>query len=114
MLKTCTNSVIRSWCKCALNVPSTKREKNQLTHYKCSLRKLLDRRLPPYKRQLLIQRGEGFLPILLPAAISVISFLIDRVQYENDISTRLSGRFNGLFFRLRFTNRIISPKEGLA
>lgn len=86
ILKTCPNNIIKALCECAMNalqgnVPLTKKQKSKLSSYKTSLRKLSSKKLPLYKkRQLLIQRGEGFLSILLPAAISVISSLINGVR----------------------------------
>lgn len=82
ILRKCSNSVIKTLCECAVNVirgnvSLTKKKKNRLSSYKQSLRKLSDKSIPLYKkRQLLVQRGDGFLSILLPAAISVISSLI--------------------------------------
>lgn len=86
ILKNCSNDTIKSLCECVLNtifgnVPLTKNQKNRLLPYKKSLRKLANKRVPLYKkRQLLIQRGDGILTVLLPAAISVISTLLHGVR----------------------------------
>ena len=86
ILKKCSNSVIKTLCECAINVlrgniPLKKSQKKRLFAYKRSLRKLSDKKTPLYKkRQLLVQRGDGFLSILLPTAISVISSLIHGAQ----------------------------------
>lgn len=82
LLRKCPNSIIKSVCECALNllkgnVPLTKRQKNKLSPYKRTLRKLGDKKVPLFKkRRLLVQKGEGFLSVLIPAAISVLSSLI--------------------------------------
>jgi len=86
LLRQCPNSVIKTVCECALNllrgnIPLTEKDKKQLKPFKRSLRKLSNKKVPLYKkRRLLVQRGEGFLGFLLPAAISVISSLIHGVQ----------------------------------
>jgi hypothetical protein len=85
ILRKCSNSVIKTLCECAVNVirgnvPLTKNKKKILSSHKRSLRKLSDKSIPLFKkRRLLVQRGDGFLSILLPAAISVISSLIHGV-----------------------------------
>lgn len=82
LLRKCPNSLIKSVCECALNVlkgnvPLTKRQKNKLSPYKRTLRKLGDKKVPLFKkRRLLVQKGEGFLSLLIPVAVSVLSSLI--------------------------------------
>nr|DAC81362.1 TPA_asm: gasderminX [Nephila orb-weaver spider adintovirus] len=82
ILKKCSKKEIKTLCECVLNVlcgniSLTKIKKNRLSPYKESLRKLSNKKTPLYeKKKILIQKGEGFLNILLPAAISVISSLI--------------------------------------
>lgn len=82
-IRSCPNSVIKSICECALNVihgkvPLSKNLKKKLIPHKNSLRKLADRKVPLFKkRKILAQKGNGFLSFLLPAAISVISTLIN-------------------------------------
>lgn len=87
ILKHCPNCTIKYLCECALNllqgnVPLTKSQKRKLTPYKQSVRKLANKKVPLYKKRKLLQsqRGEGLLSILLPAAISVITTLINGVQ----------------------------------
>lgn len=85
LIKKCSKSEIKTLCECVLNViygniPLTKTQKSRLSPYKESLRKLSNKKTPLYKKKkILIQKGEGFLSILLPAAISVISSLIHGV-----------------------------------
>lgn len=86
LLKKCSKQEIKTLCECVLNVitgnvPLTKTQKNRLAPHKNCLRKLSNKKTPLYKKKsLLIQKGEGFLSILLPAAISVISSLIHGIQ----------------------------------
>lgn len=85
LIKKCSKREIKTLCECVLNVlcgniPLTKSQKNRLSPHKESLRKLSNKKTPLYKKKkILIQKGEGFLSILLPAAISVISSLIHGV-----------------------------------
>jgi hypothetical protein len=82
LLQDCPNAVIKTICECVLNVIKgnasvTRSQKSKLSYHKEELRKLAKKRVPMYlKRQILVQKGNGFLSILLPAAISLISSLI--------------------------------------
>lgn len=73
---------IKAICECCLNtlqgnVPLTKSQKKSLSRHKSTLRKLQDRKVSLVKkRKLIIQKGGGFLSVLIPAALSVISSLI--------------------------------------
>jgi len=86
ILRKCPINVIKTVCECVINtlqgnIPLTKKQKSRLFSYKQSLRKLSNKKIPLYKkRKLLVQRGDGFLSVLLPAAISVISSLIHGAQ----------------------------------
>ena len=81
LLQKCPNSVIKAVCECALNVlkgnvPISKRQKNKLAPYKRTLRRLGDKRFPLFKkRRLLVQKGDGFLSLILPAAVSLLGSL---------------------------------------
>lgn len=85
-LKKCPNSIIKGVCECVFNllkgnIPVTARQKNRLTLYKKTLRRLGDKKVPLFKkRRLLVQKGEGFLSVLIPAAVSVLSTLINGVR----------------------------------
>lgn len=85
LLKKCSKPEIKTLCECVLNVlcgniPLTKSQKDRLYPHKESLRKLSKKKIPLYKKKkILIQKGEGFLSVLLPAAISVITSLINGV-----------------------------------
>lgn len=85
-LKKCSKNTIKSLCECVLNllkgnIPLTQYQKRKLKPHKRSLRKLADKSIPLYKKRRLLvnQKGGGFLSVLLPAAISVISSLINGV-----------------------------------
>lgn len=82
IIRNCSNKTIKFVCEYFLNVirgnvPLTKVQKNKLCPHKKNLRKLADKKVPLYKkRRILVQRGEGFLTFLLPAALSVLSSVI--------------------------------------
>lgn len=86
ILKNCPNSLIKSVCECVLNllsgnIPITRRQKNKLIPYKRTLRRLSDKKIPLFKkRRILVQKGEGFLSILIPAAVSLLSSIIHGTQ----------------------------------
>lgn len=65
-------------CECILNclngnVSLTKNEINRLKKYKNVLRKLLEKKSLKHKKKLLIQQGSGFLPILVPSVLELLS-----------------------------------------
>lgn len=69
-------------CECILNclngnVALGDKEKLKLKRYKTELRSLIEKRSSiKKKKNILIQKGSGFLPILLPAIISAIASLL--------------------------------------
>lgn len=83
ILRKCPNSLIKAVCECVLNVlkgnvPLNKHQKRKITAYKKVVRTLGKKSVPLYKkRKLLVQKGDGFLSFLIPAAVSVISSLIN-------------------------------------
>lgn len=82
ILRKCPNSLIKALCECCINilngnVPLSKHQKNKLSPYRKIVRNLGKKSVPLYKkRRLLVQKGEGFLSFLIPAAVSVLSSLI--------------------------------------
>lgn len=67
----CTHNVLRG------NVPLSKEQKKSLSRHKSTLRTLQDRKVPLFKkRKLIIQRGGGFLSVLIPAALTALTSLI--------------------------------------
>ena len=82
LLKKIPDSCIKAICECSLNtlkgnIPLTKHQKAKLRKHKTVLRELAKKRKPLYqKRKLLIQKG-GFLNLLIPAALSVITTLFN-------------------------------------
>lgn len=86
VLKLCPNHTIKSVCECALNllqgnIPISNLQKRKLVPHKLRIRKLADKKVPLYRKRKLLQtqRGEGLLSILLPAAITAITSLINGV-----------------------------------
>lgn len=86
IIKKASNRVIKALCECILNVirgnvPITRTQREKLSSHKSCLRKLSDKKVPLYKkRRILVQKGDGFLSLLLPTAVSVISSLIHGAQ----------------------------------
>lgn len=76
---------IKTICECTLNllkgnVPLTKQQKKNLQKYKSTLRDIADKKKSLFvKRKLIIQKG-GFLPILIPTVISVLTKIIDGIR----------------------------------
>ena len=64
------------------NVKLTFTEKEKLKKFKHTLRKLLKRKSILNKKKILIQEG-GFLQVLLPSAISLISTIIEHLVNRN-------------------------------
>jgi hypothetical protein len=81
VLQKVNSQCIKAICECCLNtlkgnVPLSEHQKKSLSRHKSTLRKLQNRKLSLLKkRKLIIQKG-GFLNVLLPAALSVITGLI--------------------------------------
>jgi len=82
LLKKLPTTCVKAICECSLNVlkgnvPLTKHQKTCLKKHKSTLRRLADKKSPLYtKRKLIVQKG-GFLGVLIPAAISAISGLVN-------------------------------------
>lgn len=81
LLKKFPKSIINCISECCLNtlkgnVPLNTKQKKTLSRHKHTLRLLADKKISVNKkRNVLIQKG-GFLNILLPAALSVLTALI--------------------------------------
>lgn len=66
------------------NIPMEKCRKNKLKRYKNLLLKLANKSKPlEVKRSLIIQKGTGFLSILLPIALETVRILIDKIKSRN-------------------------------
>ena len=76
--------LVTSCSECCLNILNgnitlTETEKNRLKKYKHLLRQLASKRIAVKKKQhLLIQKGSGFLPLLLIPALTVLSQLFNK------------------------------------
>ena len=88
ILRNCENDFIHIICDCVYNVvkgnvPGLTQEKvNKLVRHKTSLIKLLTKKLPikeKRKRKILIQKGGGFLPFLLPLVALLIAKAVSKI-----------------------------------
>jgi len=85
LLKRLPTSCVKAICECILNVlkgnvPLTKHQKRGLQKHKSTLRRLSVKKDPLYiKRKLIVQKG-GFLNILIPAALSAVTGLINGIR----------------------------------
>lgn len=82
IIHTSDKELITCICECILNcvngnVKLSERDLGKIKRYKSILRELLSKRKPmKNKKKLLIQHGNGFLPILIPTIIQALaSFL---------------------------------------
>lgn len=77
LLKICNEDEINSICECIYNVlqgeiPLQKQQKNKLLKYKGILRKLISKGKNKSRRNIIIQKGGAFLPIILGSVLSTI------------------------------------------
>lgn len=81
LLKKLPPRSVKAICECSLNllkgnIPVSSKQKKSLSKYKTTLRKIGTKMGSLFhKKKLIIQRG-GFLNILIPAALSVLTGLI--------------------------------------
>ena len=84
ILKNCENHLIHIICDCVYNmvkgkVPGLTQEKvNKLARHKSSLIKLT-KKLPIKERKILLQKGSGFLPFLLPLVAPLIAEAVSKI-----------------------------------
>lgn len=82
ILEKLPNSGIKAICECSLNVlkgnvPLSERQKSCLSKHKNVLRRISNKKCPLHtKRKLIVQNG-GFLNVLIPAALTAITGLIN-------------------------------------
>ena len=85
ILKNCENDLIHIICDCVYNmvngnVPGLTQEKiNKLARHKTSLIKLTKRVPIKEKRKILVQKGGGFLPFLLPLVAPLIAQALSKI-----------------------------------
>ena len=85
ILKNCENDLIHIICDCVYNVvkenvPGLIQEKvKKLTRHKTSLIKLSKKVPIKEKRKILIQKGDGFLPFLLPLVAPLIAQAVSKI-----------------------------------
>ena len=78
-LETCSGYVLDGICECIKNlsfgnIPLNRKQFKRLRHHKHALRKLSLKKLPRKKRRKIIQKG-GFLPLVLQAALPLLTSL---------------------------------------
>lgn len=86
LLKKLPDSCIKAVCECCLNalqgnIPLSKQQRNKLRRYKATLRNLAYKKVSlSRKRNLIVQKGSGFLGLLLPAALTALTSLFNGVR----------------------------------
>ena len=82
ILKVADNALVRTICKCILNilkeiVPVIKQAKRKLLAHKKSLIALAEKSTPiEKKKKILVQHGGNFLSVLLPPVLHVLSSIL--------------------------------------
>ena len=85
ILKNCENDLIHIICDCLYNmvkgnVPGLTQEKvNELARHKISLIKLTKKVPIKEKRKILVQKGGGFLPFLIPLVAPLIAKAVSKI-----------------------------------
>ena len=85
ILKNCENDLIHIICDCVYNVVKgnvpglTQQKVNKLARHKTSLIKLTKKVPIKNKRKILIQKGGGFLPVLLPLVAPLIAQAVSKI-----------------------------------
>ncbi|GBM89489.1 hypothetical protein AVEN_32544-1 [Araneus ventricosus] len=94
--KSATNEQIKTLCEICQNVLAgnvSKAKIRQLCRYKKVIRQLADRNIPiARKRELLTNQTGGFLPLVLPAVLSLVGGLVGKaieIRVEDNISNLL-------------------------
>lgn len=82
LIEKVNNKCIKAICECCLNtlkgnVPLTAEQKKKLSKHKGIIRKLSDRKLSLKKKRKIISQKGGFLNILIPTVLSVLSGLVN-------------------------------------
>lgn len=82
ILKRANSRLVKALTECVYNVlynrglKFTDKEKNRLAKYRKILRKVGDKKTSLRRRkQILVQKGGGFLPLILPAVFTLLSTL---------------------------------------
>ena len=85
ILKNCENDFIHIICDCVYNVVKgnvlclTQEKVNKLARHKTSLIKLTQKVPMKEKRKVLVQKGGGFLPFLLPLVAPLIAEAVSKI-----------------------------------
>lgn len=75
ILQKADSKLIQAICESIYNIlegslPLDNKQKTKLIKHKSTLRKLIEKSSLKDKKKLLVQRGSGFLPLLLPTVLS--------------------------------------------
>ncbi len=78
------DNLIRVLNDCVLNtlngnINLSKKEKKRLRKFKIYLRRILKQKTTKDKKKILVQEGHGFLPLILPGAITLITALLENI-----------------------------------
>lgn len=82
ILQTADNQLLKAICECILNVlrgvvKINPQQKRKLTHHKNTLRKLADKKVSwTAKKKAIVQKGDGFLSIILPPVLQTLASLL--------------------------------------
>ena len=81
LLGNCDKELIKSICECALNVlhgsiPLQQKNKIKLAKHKNDLRNLASKLVSIQKKKQIVQKGRGFLPLLLGPVLSFLAPLL--------------------------------------
>ena len=85
ILKNCENDLTHIFCDCVYNVVKgnvsglTQGKVNKLARHKTSLIKLTKNVPIKEKRKILVQKGGGFLPFLLPVVAPLIAKAVNKI-----------------------------------
>ena len=85
ILKNCENDLIHIICDCVYNVVKgnvqglTQEKINKLARHKSSLIRLTKKLPIKEKRKILVQKGSGFLPFLLPLVAPLIAAAVSKI-----------------------------------
>ena len=82
ILQAADNQLLKAICECVINVlrgtvKINPKQKTQLKRYKASLRELADKGVPlKKKKKTLVQKGGGFLSIILPTVLQTLASIL--------------------------------------
>jgi hypothetical protein len=92
ILKSADKKLVDDLCEIIYNILIGNLSLNEtefklLNNYKNNLRKLINKSSLKAKKKILVQKGSGFLPLIIPAAITGISSIISSLISKSNQST---------------------------